>query len=330
MRQRRAERNQRARPQAADRGARASSTRAVERRSCRPRRRVRSTAVLNSCSASEIGCSVGARAPPGVAVARSPASERRGVVAAESSTRLRRRQPGTHRELPVALGASPFTTCCWATRRPAPPRRRSAAPPPPGAISAGVQPSRAASLARCRRARERATQHRRRRQRPDDAFVSRARNRPASRTSASAAKHAGERERDRRRDDRRPTRGSGATRRGERLAGRVADVRRASRHERQDAHRQRRQDVGLIAALVLPAPARLQVVGDGQRRDVDVLAEEAVAQQPHDVLELDVAPRRHDHVLVAVAADRLERRQRQRARLELVDRRHDGDAGRSR
>ncbi len=75
---------------------------------------------------------------------------------------------------------------------------------------------------------------------------------------------------------------------------------------------------------------RLQVVGHRQRRNVDVLAEKAVAEQPHRVLELDVAPRRHDDVLVPRTGDHLERRQRHRPRLELIQRRHHLDARRSR
>ena len=71
---------------------------------------------------------------------------------------------------------------------------------------------------------------------------------------------------------------------GERVRRVIANVGGLLRHERVDPHRQRRQRIGLIAALRSAANRRLDVVRDLDARDVHVLPEEHVADEPRGVL----------------------------------------------
>ena len=70
------------------------------------------------------------------------------------------------------------------------------------------------------------------------------------------------------------------------------------------------------------------MIGDLDARDVHVLPEKRVADDPRRVFVLDVAPRRRADVFVADPVDDLERLERHGGRLELVQVRHDLDGRR--
>ncbi len=113
----------------------------------------------------------------------------------------------------------------------------------------------------------------------------------------------------------------------ERIGPCVTDAGGLLRDEGGDAHPQRWQAVGMLALLGLSG-GRDDVVVDAERGDRDVLLEKLAAEEPHRVLVLKVAPRRDHDILVAHAADDVERRQRQRRRLEVVSIRHCLDGAR--
>ena len=142
----------------------------------------------------------------------------------------------------ASSGDQPAGARVLAARRAAPWRSRPAATPPaPGAPTPGVR-----TRKRCAKRRQR--QHR---------------------------EHGGEHQGDRTRPHAPPWRSNAR----DSISAKVSDEASrmslaAARHERQDAHRQRRQHVALVAAGAVGAGA-LQVVGDGQRRQVDVLAEDS-------------------------------------------------------
>ena len=106
----------------------------------------------------------------------------------------------------------------------------------------------------------------------------------------------------------------------------VANIGRLGRRERHDAHRHSRQRVELIPSLRFAAAGRLDVVGDVERRDVDVLSEVALAEQPQRVLVLEVAPGSLSDVFVTDATDDFKRRELHRCRLDRLDVGHHGDA----
>ena len=210
---------------------------------------------------------------------------------------LRRSQPVAHGELPFALGR---VRADEVLRHRPPERDRAGDAQRRHArrASSGVQPS---ARIRCHvaAAPQTAAEHRRRRQLADDRRRLARGSCPQARTSAKTAStpananatHAQRRvasDARKRRDSMSANVWPDASRMSAALAARATGPASA-------APAARRSGRGPRAA----AAARLEVVGHGQRRDVHVLAEEAFAQQPHRVLELDVAPRRRDHVLVA-------------------------------
>ena len=96
-------------------------------------------------------------------------------------------------------------------------------------------------------------------------------------------------------------------------------------HERDDAHPRRRQDVLAIAALDggVALHAALHAVVDGRARELDVSAD-LLAEVPQLVLVLEEAVRPRSEVGRLRAADHLERRHLQHARIEPRLIGHDG------
>ena len=255
------------------------------RRAAAARRRVPATSAESSSARSIwlVRAAVGRGAErlerlPQIASAPRACAPPRSVRSADAAIwprRGRRRQhraaaaqpAGPHDDLPLASAAS-RSTCSCATGRPERrTRRRCAAPAARGA------PARATSRPstrppRARRATRRRTPPRLRERRAPLHRAWRLRaERPATRAPAPAP----------RARPRTPSAIHEATRATVRAEPRGLDVaeghgrrrrgcRRAPRHERQDPHRQRRQDVGLVAAGV-GAVGRREVVGDGQRRE---------------------------------------------------------------